>query len=65
MNEDIVAYLRRMISEERAAHIEELARGQATDFGTYKFICGKIAGVNLVANKIEDLAHRIQEDERE
>lgn len=60
---DYIHALRTRIGEEVTASGEAIARGSADDFPSYKYLAGRIQGLRLALEIINDLAKKVETDD--
>lgn len=62
MNDEILRYLSKKIQDELAVMKDDMALGNAKDFGAYQFACGVVRGLLVANNFIIELAERMETD---
>jgi hypothetical protein len=60
---DVLKYLSSKLNEEIKIMSDDMALGNAKDFGSYQYACGVIRGLMVANSAIADIAQRMEEDE--
>lgn len=60
---DLLKYLSGKIQEELKVIESDMAMGQATDFGAYKYACGIYRGLLVANNILMETAQRMEHDD--
>ncbi|NBP04463.1 MAG: hypothetical protein EBU90_31145 [Proteobacteria bacterium] len=63
MSSDLLKYLSNKIQQELKVIEEDMAMGNAKDFGDYKYACGIYRGLLVANNMIMETAQRMEEDD--
>jgi hypothetical protein len=62
MRDDLLKYLSKRIQEEKAVLEQDIAIGNAKDFGAYQYACGIYRGLLVANNFIIELSERLDKD---
>ncbi len=60
---DILRHLSKKVQEELRVIEADMAMGNASDFGAYKYACGIYRGLLVANNIIMETAERMEEDD--
>jgi len=60
---DVLKYLSSKLNEEIKIMSDDMALGNAKDYGAYQYACGIIRGLMVANSAIADIAQRMEEDE--
>ena len=60
---DVLKYLSNKIHDELKVIEEDMAMGNAIDFGAYKYACGIYRGLLVANNIIAETAQRMEQDD--
>lgn len=63
MENSIFAMLHKQLAEDKAALIASLTAGHCKDYAEYRELCGRIRGLGIAQEHIEDAAKRFEQDE--
>lgn len=60
---DLLRHLSKKVQDELKIIESDMAMGNATDFGSYKYACGIYRGLLVANNIIMETAERMEEDD--
>lgn len=63
MSNDVLKYLSTKIQDELKVIESDMAMGNASDYGAYKYACGIYRGLLVANNFVIETAERMQDDD--